>query len=269
MLFKFLKKRPKVLLGKINLKPNERVRTKDLVDSKLVVTKADGRTQYYSKYFGSKGPINDRPVLHLSVTVKNIIKRYPDIVKFIEKNLINRITNKAINFENSFVKINLSPFSVSEGVNHDSVYRLNMYSKKDKTSRKYFVKTSKEKRFPSSNEFVANKIFEKFGINTIKPHIAYFNPELKSNFIIYDFTNLHSLSWSRSHGKITPSEYKSVLIKVKKLLKYSKEIGIGNFKVEGVGDFSRPSNIFVKKATDNKIHIYFTDLLIGLRVSYY
>jgi hypothetical protein len=205
MLFKFFKKRPKVLLGKINLKPNERVRTKSSVDSKLVVTKVNGRTQYYSKYFGSKGSIKDRLVLHLSVVAKN---------------LINRITNKEINFENSFVKINLCPFYVSEGSNHDHVYSLNMYSKKDKTSQKYFVKTSKENMFPSSNEFVANKIFEKFGINTIKPHIAYFNPESKGNFIIYDFTNLSSLSLSRSHGEITSSEYISVLKKAEKLYDY-------------------------------------------------
>jgi hypothetical protein len=44
---------------------------------------------------------------------------------------------------------------------------------------------------------------------------------------------------------------------------------LGYFDFKGIGDFLNPANIFVKKTADNKIKIYFTDLLIGVKIHTY
>jgi hypothetical protein len=43
-MFKSLKRKPKIVLGNINLEPKEKIRIKNNVDSQLFVTRVDGRT---------------------------------------------------------------------------------------------------------------------------------------------------------------------------------------------------------------------------------
>ena len=265
-LLKIFKKPIKVIFGKVNLKPTEKVKTQVINNNKLGITKLNNKTHYYTKQFVEENVApNGVPYaynLHLSVSAKQVIKKYPELINFLKEHLITKFTDKQASFENNSIKLNLLPFKPGSGSNHSIVYSLDVVYKKENITQKYFVKISSG-NFSTDQEFIANKIFEKFGINTIKPHFAY-SDNSSREFIIYDFTNLHSLEYAEKHKIITSSEFNSIIKKVDKLYKYKKEIGLGDYKTKGIGDYDRPSNIYVERI-NNKINIYFSDLLIGKR----
>ncbi|MDD3178539.1 MAG: hypothetical protein PHR26_03400 [Candidatus ainarchaeum sp.] len=130
--------------------------------------------------------------INLSKEAKQILKEYPDIYKFIKKELISRITEKEIISENKKLKINLKPYYIAHGSLHSGLYKMSILFKDKNSLKRYFVKILRNEVNNTYiyNEFLASKVFEKFGIQTIKPHFSFNSNIYNNNIIIYDFSNL-------------------------------------------------------------------------------
>ena len=260
-MFKF---RRKVNIGKVNLKPNISKKTlKGKEGSKLKVVKKDNKVLFYQK-IDEKNGIK----INLSREAKQILKEYPDIYKFIKKELISRIIEKEIIYENNKLKINLKPYYTAHGSLHSGLYKMNILFKDKKSLKKYFVKLLRNETNNTyiHNEFLASKVFEKFGLQTIRPHFSFNSKTHNNNIIIYDFSNFHTLSDLTFKKNLSRKIQNKIIKEIENIEKYSKEIGLHTSKnIEGIDDYLNPANIFVDIKKD-KYEVYFTDLL--LRESY-
>jgi hypothetical protein len=146
---------------------------------------------------------------------------------------------------------------------------MNLFLKKENISKDYFLKMVEApmSSFLANNEFIANQAFQKYGINTIKPHLAFTDNLSRKSIIAYDFTGLKTMGEAYLDKKITTKELKSIQNKIHKLTELNfLPVSVGNKR--GIGDFEKLSNIFVKRV-DGKIDVYFTDLLISTRSHMY
>ena len=229
------------------------------------MNKLNGKSHYYTKHFGNKNSGNEnRLTLHLSKHAKNIIKEYPEFVNFGNQNLIFVNKGKRVSYEDSKLKIKLDPIKIKSGVNHSQLYKLDVLFKPENKNNSYFVKIANFNGLSSIHEFLANTIFEKFGLRTIKPHMSFESPSKLRNLIIYDFTGLKTLEFAIAQKLIYSVELDAITDKVHALYYYEKEIGLesSNNLRYSLGDFDRSTNIFIKKE-NNKLKIYFTDLFIS------
>jgi len=267
-LFKLFKKiiRPKVEVNLGKISSDVVLKRKRILknENQFRVTKINGKTQYYSIDFGK----SKSKTLHLSLFGKKLFKKYPEVIDFINKNVFNSKTIKNYSLNTDKLNISLARFKKS-GYNNKYLLKMNLFLKKEGVSKNYFLKMVEAPMsgFLANNEFIANQAFQKYGINTIKPHIAFTDNVSKKSIIAYDFTGLKTMGDAYLDKEITTKELKLIEKKIDSLSEYKfLPISVGNKR--GIGDFERMSNVFVKRV-DGKIEVYFTDLLIGTKSRMY
>ena len=265
-MFKLFKKivSPKleVNLGKIDLNSKLKIKKyKKNNSNEIHLNKVNSKIKYYTKLFGK----NNSEILNLSPIAKRKIKEFPQIISFIKKSIFSTKSLKIYStnnffFENKKLKINLTEMLGLKGHHHKNIFKLNVFYKKGAFSENYFIKISKG-NFLANEEFTSNQRFQRFGINTIKPHFAYTNTKLKSSIIVYDFTNMYTLSTAVKDKLVTNKEFRQILNKVNELYTHSDELGLADYFKKGIDDFKNDNNIFVKKI-DGEIKLFFTDLML-------
>jgi hypothetical protein len=255
----FIKKK-NVSFGEIKPKPKIKRKVVNKGEKQLRVTKINGFTQFYSV------KLNRYEQLHLNVFGKKLIKEYPEIIKLLSKDIFN-LRNKEFFFDTERLKISMLNFK-RNGLNHDKLYRLNLFLKDKNLSFNFFVKIANN-NFLANNEFLANQAFQKYGINTIKPHLAFTDQQKNKSVIFYDFSNLNNLSDAVNNRLLSEKEIKIINMKISSISANKNLPTTDRFYKMSVGDFDRYSNVFYKKAANGNIELYFTDLLIGSRTPSY
>lgn len=269
-MFKLFKRKKntsdKINLGNINLNPLEKKRRFVLQDKKLRVVKVNEKDTFYKINLDK----SNLKVLNLSSFGRETVKKYPEVVSFLRK-VFNKKFSRVVYkdnffkerkntfFENRKVKINLQRLSSATNINNDFILKMKIVFKDINQTKQFFVKVNTG-YLNAEKEFLANQLFQKFGINTIKPHFAYTDKTSKKSIIVYDFTNLKTVGDAFSLKIITGEEYRDVYKKIEKLYDY-KKIPLATYNRKGVGDFNNAYNIFVRKE-NNKVDVYFTDLFI-------
>jgi hypothetical protein len=252
--------KPKVInVGEINPKAKESRRWFKVNNKEIKVAKRDGTSKYYTIFLDSKR----KEILQLSTLGKELIK-YPEIINFVKENIWINNSKRTNHFENKRIDIKLNYLS-AEGRNHFETLKLEIYLKEKNQKHDFFLKTV-DRSFLPNNEFATNQAFQKYGLNTIAPHFAYTDLIRDKGIIAYDYTDLHTLSYSRKHKMINTKDYNAIMEKVQELYKY--RLPLSTIQKNGIGDFSRPSNIFIERE-NGKINVYFTDLLMGFALPYY
>lgn len=206
-----------------------------------------------------------------------MVKKYPEIVNFLKVIFEKKFSSNShksiffkdrrnIFFENRRVRISLERRSSPTNVHNDFILKMNIFFKDINQTKEFFIKVNTGD-VNAEKEFLANKLFQKFGINTIKPHFAFSDKVSKKSIIVYDFTNLKTVDNALSLKIITREEYNEIYKKIRNLYKY-KKIPLEDYDKKGVGDFDNAYNIFVKKE-NNKIDVYFTDLYLEQKDTVY
>jgi hypothetical protein len=253
---RLFKKKPEINIGKIdpNFKVKRKVVNKD--EKQLRVSKVNSKTQFYSV------KLNKSEILHLSVLGKKLIKKYPELLKFISKN---------ISFESKYSKYSTKTFNLeirklknSDGYNNLKILKLDLFLKDKMETKSFFLKVTQED-YLANNEFLANQVFQKYGINTIKPHFAFTNISKRESVIVYDFTNLNNLKKDLYSGKISEKEIIEIKNKINFIKNHDKLPTSPDYYKKSIGDFENYSNIFYQRNKNGNLDIYFTDLLVGVK----
>jgi hypothetical protein len=251
----FSRKKPVVSIGEINPKPKVKRKVVNVSEKQLRVTKVNGKTQFYSVR------LNEHEHLHLSVLGKKFVKEHPEMVKFISENLNNNF--KKLNFENKSLKLKLKKIISKDGLNNEKLLKIDLFLKETKEEKSFFLKVA-GKDFLSKNEFLANQAFQKYGINTIKPHFSFTNTSTRKSIIVYDFSNLKTVKELLSENKLTSLELVEINKKISSIYN-SKALStyVHDYNKKNIFDFTDFKNIFVKRNKEGVIELYFTDLAIS------
>jgi len=256
----FSNKKPVVSIGKINPKPKVKRKVVNVSEKQLRVTKVNGKTQFYSVR------LNEHEQLHLSVLGKKFVKENPEVVKLISKE-ITQISKKTTYNAERF-SLEVRPIEESLGFNNLKLLKLDLFLK-DKGERKSFFLKVTQEDYLANNEFLANQVFQKFGINTIKPHFAFTNLSKRESVIVYDFTSFRNLEKDINKKLLTKTELIEINKKIKLIQEHKKIPTKPDFNQKRIGDFENFSNIFYKRNKDGNLELYFTDLLLGVKSRFY
>ncbi len=251
----FSNKKPVVSMGNINPKPKVKRKVVNVSEKQLRVTKVNGKTQFYSVR------LNEHEQLHLSVLGKKFVKENPEVVKFISESINNNFKN--LKYKDNNLSIQLKKINSTAGLNTEKLLKIDLTFKNTNESKSFFLKVAKAD-FLAKNEFLANQAFQRFGINTIKPHFAFTNTKARKSVIVYDFSGLKTLQELVNKKRITSSEIKEIKSKIdsiynEKILPTYKD----DYNKKNIFDFDNNRNIFVKRNKEGVLEIYFTDLAIS------
>ncbi|NCP72133.1 hypothetical protein GW835_01945 [archaeon] len=256
----FSNKKPVVSIGNIN--PNFKVKRRvvNQGEKQLKVLKINSKTQFYSV------KLNKSEVMHLSVLGKKLIKEYPELVKLISKGIFQ--TSKHSIHNTKKFSLEIRPIKENNSFNNLKLLKLNLFLKDKGEKKSFFLKVTQED-YLANNEFLANQVFQKFGVNTIKPHFAFTNLSKRESVIVYDFTGLKNLQKDFNQKLLTKTELIEINNKIKLIQEHKKIPTKPDFNQKRIGDFENFSNIFYKRNKDGKIELYFTDLLLGVKSRFY
>lgn len=276
------KKSTKVTYGELDfgkIKKVKNVKNLGRKKTQAKIVKLNGKTQFYSLNF------KDGSKIDFSAKGRTFLKNYPEIHDFLKdiffegpeltprydtKDISKNI--KVINQKNkkNFM-LDLEKIVHNHGFNHQGVYKFTVKDFINNKSHNFFIKISLG-RYLGHKEFIANQAFQKYGINTIKPHYAYTNQKLARSMIVYDFTNMMTVNEAYARNKISIDELYKIMEKIsdfqkqnlpviKKFTYDKKGFKKEQYGKKGIGDYARLTNIFMTK-TNGKIQLFFTDLLI-------
>jgi len=243
----------KIDIGNYNPKPKVKRKIVKLKDKEIRVIKANDKTLSYRIRFGE----NKSKILQLSPKGRTLIKKYPELIDFISKHFFNHSQAKDYFLNNSKLDLKLS-LIYKNGLNHKKLLKLDVYFKKEKKNHVYFFKESEN--ILANKEFMANQVFQKFGIKTIKPHFAFTDLVKRENVICYDFSNLRTFNEAIESDYITNKERDEINKKINNIKSFL-ELPVRKYPKKGIIDYTNVTNIFVKKV-NGKIELYFTDLAV-------
>lgn len=254
-----------ITLGKLTFDTVNRAKVLKKSDNLIKVAKYNNKTQFYSINYknGSK--------LNLSVKGKSFLKKFPELHDFLmnaffengklkdkpkNKNLILKkhvIENKT----NKNYAFHLKDIHSMYGRSHQNLCKLNIKDISNKKNYNFFIKIYDFAQ--AHNEFIANQGFQKFGLNTIKPHYAYTNS--RNSIIVYDFTNMLTVREAYNKKIISYDKYDEIEKKLFALHKHNLSIKQDNKFLNKIQDYQNTSNVFIR-TVNGKAKLYFTDLNI-------